>query len=178
MDCTVHGILQDRMLKWVVFPFSSGSSQPRDQSQISRIAGRFFTSWATREAQEYWSGQLIVSPVDLADPGIEPGSPILQADPLPTELSGKPSFRDRGSRWWHGRILSSPPPMNAVNLQLHMEQSPLKTSWAPSSHCKVRKKSHWGGENRLRYSLTTNSSSGAQTKNGEGTHKPEFFALF
>ena len=36
--------------------FSGGSSQPRDQTQVSLIAGRFFTSWATWEAQEYWSG--------------------------------------------------------------------------------------------------------------------------
>ena len=45
----VHGILQARILEWVAFPFSRGSSQPRDQTQISHIAGRFFTSWATRE---------------------------------------------------------------------------------------------------------------------------------
>ena len=35
-------------------PSSRGSSQSRDQTQVSRIAGRFFTSWATREAQDYW----------------------------------------------------------------------------------------------------------------------------
>ena len=52
----VHGILQARILEWVAIPFSRGSSQPRDQTQVSRIAGGFFTSWATREAQEYWSG--------------------------------------------------------------------------------------------------------------------------
>ena len=34
MDCTVHGILQARILEWVAFPFSGGSSQPRDQTQI------------------------------------------------------------------------------------------------------------------------------------------------
>ena len=45
-----------RILEWVAFPFSRGSSQPRDQTQVSLIAVRFFTSWATREAQEYWSG--------------------------------------------------------------------------------------------------------------------------
>ena len=56
MDYTVHGILQARILEWVAFPFSRGSSQPRDQTQVSHIAGRFFTSWATRETQEYWSG--------------------------------------------------------------------------------------------------------------------------
>ena len=50
MDYTVHGILQDRILEWVVFPFSRGSSQPRDQTHVSHIAGGFFTSWATREA--------------------------------------------------------------------------------------------------------------------------------
>ena len=56
MDYTVHGILQARILKWVAFPFSMGSSQPRDRTQVSHSAGGFFTSWATREAQEYWNG--------------------------------------------------------------------------------------------------------------------------
>ena len=41
---TVHGILQARILEWVAFPFSMGSSQPRDQTQVSHIAGGFFTS--------------------------------------------------------------------------------------------------------------------------------------
>ena len=44
MDCTVHGILQARILEWVTIPFSKGSSQPRDQTQVSLILGRFFTS--------------------------------------------------------------------------------------------------------------------------------------
>ena len=57
MVYTVHGILQARILEWVAFPFSRGSSQPRDRTQVSLIAGRFFTSWATGEAQEHWSGQ-------------------------------------------------------------------------------------------------------------------------
>ena len=51
MDSTVHGILQARLLEWAAFPFSRGSFQPRDQIQVSHIAGRFFTRWATREAQ-------------------------------------------------------------------------------------------------------------------------------
>ena len=41
---TVHGILQVRILEWVAFPFFGGSSQPRDQTQVSCIAGRLFTS--------------------------------------------------------------------------------------------------------------------------------------
>ena len=44
MDYTVHGILQARILDWVAFAFSRGSSQPRDQTQVSHIAGRFFTN--------------------------------------------------------------------------------------------------------------------------------------
>ena len=88
MDYTVHGILQARILEWVAFPFSRGSSQPRAQTQVSHIAGGFFTSWAIRGAQEYQSGYS--SPVDLPNPGIESGSPALQMDYLPTELSGKP----------------------------------------------------------------------------------------
>ena len=55
MDSEVHGILQARILEWVAFLFSRGSSQPRDWTQVSHMAGGFFTSWATRETQEYWS---------------------------------------------------------------------------------------------------------------------------
>ena len=55
MDYTVHGILQTTILEWVDFSFSRGSSQPTDQTHVSHITGGFFTSWATREAQEYWS---------------------------------------------------------------------------------------------------------------------------
>ena len=51
MDYTVHGILQVRIQEWVAFPFSRGSSQPRDRTQLSHLEGRFFTNWATREAQ-------------------------------------------------------------------------------------------------------------------------------
>ena len=44
MDYIVHEILQARILEWVVFPFSRGSSQTRDQTQVSHIASGFFTS--------------------------------------------------------------------------------------------------------------------------------------
>ena len=55
MDCSlpgfsVHEILQTRILEWVAIHFSRGSSRARDQTQVSCIAGRFFTSWDTREA--------------------------------------------------------------------------------------------------------------------------------
>ena len=52
VDCSlpgsaVHGILQARILEWVAISFSRGSSPPRDRTQISHIAGRFFTVWDT-----------------------------------------------------------------------------------------------------------------------------------
>ena len=50
---SVHGIFQARILKRVAIPFSRGSSQPRDQTHISCIVSRFFTVWATREAQSF-----------------------------------------------------------------------------------------------------------------------------
>ena len=55
MDCTVHGILQARILEWVVVPFSRASSQPRNWTLVSHIAGRFFTSWALSLSNAlYW----------------------------------------------------------------------------------------------------------------------------
>ena len=92
MDYMFHGILQDRILEWEAFPFSRGSSQPRDRTQVSHIAGGCFTSWATREAQECSSGWPIPFPADLPDPRIKLRSPALQADSLPTELSGSPLY--------------------------------------------------------------------------------------
>ena len=50
LGTTAHEILQARILEWVAIPFSRGSSWPRDQTQVSCMAGRFFIIWATREA--------------------------------------------------------------------------------------------------------------------------------
>ena len=49
-DVSVHGILQARILEWVAMPSSRVSFQPGDATQVSHIAGGFFTIWATREA--------------------------------------------------------------------------------------------------------------------------------
>ena len=91
-DFTVFGILQDRIVEWVAFPFSRESSQPRDRTQISHIAGGFFTIWATREAQykglataaaakSLQSCPTLYDPIDSSPPGSAvPG--ILQARTL------------------------------------------------------------------------------------------------
>ena len=62
MDCSlpgssVHRILQAWILKWVAISFLRGSSQPRDWTWVSCIAGRFFTVWATREIRVSWRAE-------------------------------------------------------------------------------------------------------------------------
>ena len=61
MDCIVYEILQVRVLEWVAFLFSRGSSQPRDWTQVSRIVGGFFTNWAIRETWFIWVDSKSVS---------------------------------------------------------------------------------------------------------------------
>ena len=58
-DSSVHGILQARILEWVAISFSRGSSLPRDLIHVSRIAGRHFNLWATRECPNYRTIALI-----------------------------------------------------------------------------------------------------------------------
>ena len=70
VEYTVHGILEARILEWVAFPFSRGSTQPRDQSQVSLMARRFFTSWATRENPH----QMMTVSTQAPDP-LEPKEP-------------------------------------------------------------------------------------------------------
>ena len=60
---SVHRILQARILEWIAISFSRGSSHPRDRTQVSCTAGRFFTSWATASA-----AKLLQSCLTLCDP--------------------------------------------------------------------------------------------------------------
>ena len=69
MDYTVYGILQARILQWVAFLFSRGSSQPRDKTQVSRIAGIFSTNWATREGLKSQTYFTAVQVKQIASPG-------------------------------------------------------------------------------------------------------------
>ena len=122
--CSVHGILQARILEWVAMPFSRGSSQSRNRTQVFWIAGGFYQlsyqgsrilAWESESrsvvSDSLWphrlySVQFSIVPGILQarilawvsflfsreslNPGIEPRSPTLQADSLPTELWGKP----------------------------------------------------------------------------------------
>ena len=76
MDCSlpgssVHGILQARILEWVVIPFSRGSSQPRNWTWVPCIAGRFFTIWATRQAQSMFQNGFISHSIKIRNPSFE-----------------------------------------------------------------------------------------------------------
>ena len=77
MDCMIHRIIQDRILEVLAFPFSRGSSQPWDQTQVSQIAGEFFSSWAGREAQKESERLSVLSdslrPHGLYNPWNSPG---------------------------------------------------------------------------------------------------------
>ena len=70
LGSSVHGIPQARILEWVAFPFSRRSSQPRNWTRVSCNAGRFFTSWATREYQEVRISLLKFSFSKLCDLGL------------------------------------------------------------------------------------------------------------
>ena len=79
------GILQARVLEWVAMPFLQGIFPTLGLNPGSRIAGRFFTVWTTREIHEYWRGKPIPSPGALPAPAKDcitkekllPGSPTL-----------------------------------------------------------------------------------------------------
>ena len=110
MDCrlpgfSVYGIFQAKILEWVAISYSRGPSPPRDGNSLScykvkslsRVPS-FATPWTVAcqappsmgfPRQEYWSGLPFPSPRDFPDPGIEPRSPALQADSLPSEPPGK-----------------------------------------------------------------------------------------
>ena len=62
---SVHGIFQARILEWVAIPFSRGSSQPRDQTQVSCISGECFTIWAIREARTNQTKTKLKNPFGL-----------------------------------------------------------------------------------------------------------------
>ena len=101
LDCSppgssVHGILQARILEWVAVPSSRGSSQPRNWTQVSWIAGRFFTSWATKGSPRIL--QWVAYPFSRGSswPRNRTRSPTLHVDSLPAEPSGKPTNTGAG----------------------------------------------------------------------------------
>ena len=92
VDYTVHEILQARILEWVAFPFFRGSSQHKGSNSglphCKQILYQLSYQGSPRILE--W----VVYSFSSRYPGIEPGSPALQADSLPAELPGKPQGGD------------------------------------------------------------------------------------
>ena len=117
-----HGILQARIQEWVAFPFSRESSQPRDQTQVFCIAGRFFNSWTIREAQEYWSGQVgSLSLLQRIFPTQESNWGLLQCRQVFYQMSYQGSLVCLVDRKWHRK--------NVLNF-LKSECLCLKKKWS------------------------------------------------
>ena len=86
----VHEIFHARILKWVAFPFTRGSSQPRDRTQVSHTEGGFFTSWATRKSPRIVEWVAFPFSRGSSQPRDRTQVSCIAADYLPTELWKKP----------------------------------------------------------------------------------------
>ena len=124
-DYIVHGILQARILEWVAFPFSRGSSWPRNQTRVCCIAGGFFTYWAIREVTlahdkilSYLSSHLMFSHKQVwGSLGLSAWSFHFFSVPESEQnqnlfifnllLLGKIEGKRRGDRGWDGWMTSS-----------------------------------------------------------------------
>ena len=123
---SVSEILQARTLQWVAISFSRGYSQPRDQTQVSCIAGRFYTIWATSESENRSVVSNSLRPHGLYNPWKSPSQntgvgslfllqgifPTQESNPSPPhcrqilyQLSHKGSPREARSLSLHERIL-------------------------------------------------------------------------
>ena len=78
LGSSVHGISQERILEWAAISFSRASSQPRDQTRVSCIAGRFFTSGPPGKAKYHIVKVKLLSRVQLC---MTPGQEAHQAPP-------------------------------------------------------------------------------------------------
>ena len=133
MDCTVHGILQATILEWVALPFSRGSFQPRDWTQVSLIAGNSLPAELS-EAEDYW----VLLPCQL----------VLKKEPFISSLSRHSAYivilclyctsrglLQRGASW-----------VSAINILVSKLSELLKLQ------CIVN---HWGILLRYRFSFSS-----------------------
>ena len=126
---SVPGILQARILNWVAVPFSRGSSQPMDQTQVFHITGRFFTIWATGDFLRHlllpvpslctvwdftslpslilphladWTSYPISFLMQCSSPGLSPSEHKLIQKPTESSVSNR-SFKNYWKRWVFSR---------------------------------------------------------------------------
>ena len=107
---SVYGILKARVLEWVATSFFRGSSQPKDWTQGSCVAGRFFTIWATREVHSFTSVQFSHS---VVSDSLQPHGLQHERHPCPSPTPGVFSNSCPLSRWCHPTISSSVIPFSS-----------------------------------------------------------------
>ena len=127
MDCSlpgssVHRILQARILEWVANSFSRGSSWPRDWTQVSGIAGRPFTVWATREAHQ----------IHMAHQSPHLRETFLQV-PLCTSLHPRYGGKRKHTTSMSSPLHCTPLCVKLVRSQLYHLSGPLVPPMAPAS---------------------------------------------
>ena len=111
MDCIVHGILQARILEWVTFPFSRGSSQPRDQTQISYITSRYRQKIAKFDIPKQMISSVQFSRSVMFN-SLQPHGLQHTRPPCPSPTSEAYSNSCPLSRWCHPTISSSVVPFS------------------------------------------------------------------
>ena len=127
MDHTVHGIPQARILEWIALPFFRGSSQTRGQTQVSLIAGGFFTSWATREEPQQCAPNptteipslILVHSLYLREVLLEviPGFGLVPCSCiLPQEFKFNMGALGSWQEFWKGDELNMCPPASPISL--------------------------------------------------------------
>ena len=136
-DCTppgssVHGIFQARILEWVAISFSRGSFQPRNQSQVSCIAGRFFTLQATKEALSPFSS--VQFSHSVVSDSLPPPEPQHASPPCPSPAPGGYLHSCPLSQRCHPIISSSVVPFSSCLqsfpwkiMELKMSRRPMET---------------------------------------------------
>ena len=102
-DCSppgssVHGVSQARILEWVAIPFSRGSSQPKDQTQVFCITGRLFPIWATREA--HWELALWNNWAPKLQKRVKKIPALKRTGSLRSEKSPQPSQMSAGEKMY------------------------------------------------------------------------------
>ena len=114
---SIHEISQARILEWVAIPFSRGSSRPRNWTHISYIAGRYFTVWATREAQRICWGicSYQIKSLTLYLWGTTPGGSTqweggsLESSTMLGWMAGSHTWVSLEPHWWSHRIKNMHP---------------------------------------------------------------------
>ena len=121
-DSSVHEIIHPRIPEWVAIPSSMGSSQHRDGTWVSCIAGRFFTIWPTGNLLLYQFSSVQFSHSVVSD-SLQPHESQHTRPPCPSPTPGVHSDSRPSSQWCHPAISSSDVPFYSCPQSLPASES-------------------------------------------------------